>query len=157
MRLEFVKNEGKPHVIRYYRDNGTQTWMQADDFFIRHDLSHFAIESTLGYTTAFYGMINAGTELSDFTNKQKRDALSFTREAMLAETTANLFLMDLMQGRVNNFNKVQQEAMKTSVPSISPVSMNEEQINAVRNALRQLISQWENLPAGQMLLLDISL
>jgi hypothetical protein len=157
VKLQFVKNEGKPHVIRYYRDDGTQTWMQADDFFIRHDLSHFAVESTLGYKTAFYGMINAGTELSDFTDREKRAALVLTREAVHAESLANLFLMDLSQGRVEDFDKMQQQAMTTSFSGTQPVSLSHEQINAVRKALSGLLLQWRKLSAGQSLLLEIAL
>ncbi len=45
MQMRITKNSGKPHIIKYIRDNGTETWMYSDDFFVQHDLSHFAIES----------------------------------------------------------------------------------------------------------------
>ncbi len=49
MLMEITKNEGKPHIISYARDDGTITWMHSDDFFVRHDLSHYVIEKQLGY------------------------------------------------------------------------------------------------------------
>ncbi len=44
MLIQFTKNAGKPHILKYIRDNGTETWMPAEDFFIRHDLSHYVLE-----------------------------------------------------------------------------------------------------------------
>jgi hypothetical protein len=44
MQLRITKNTGKPHTILFERDDGSETWMPADDFFVLHDLSHYAIE-----------------------------------------------------------------------------------------------------------------
>jgi hypothetical protein len=44
MELRITKNISKPHIILYKRDNDTETWMYADDYFVRHDLSHYALE-----------------------------------------------------------------------------------------------------------------
>jgi len=35
-------------------------------FFPRHDLTHFAVETVLGYQHAFFGMIADGWDISDF-------------------------------------------------------------------------------------------
>src|SRR5439155_2355081 len=66
MLLEITRNADKPHIISYTRDDGTKTWMYADDFFVRHDLSHYAIEKKLGYTSAFMGMLNNGMDIKEF-------------------------------------------------------------------------------------------
>ncbi len=131
--------------------------MPADDFFVRHDLSHFAVETILGYKTAFYGMINNGVELSDFMVKERRDALKLTTEAMHAESLANLFLMDFVDGPVENFDQVQQQTMTTSFPNAEPVSLTGEQINSVRQTLSNLLFQWNQLPAGEFFQLEILL
>jgi hypothetical protein len=74
MFIRITKNTGKPHIIRYIRDNGTETetWMHSDDFFVSHDLSHYAIEKQLNYKTAFNGMLNKGMDIKDFENSKKR-------------------------------------------------------------------------------------
>jgi hypothetical protein len=66
MILRVTKHQGKPHIILYKRDDGTETWMHADDYFVRHDLSHYAIEKMLNYKTAFMGMLNQGMNIRDF-------------------------------------------------------------------------------------------
>ena len=106
MEMRITKNTAKAHVILYKRNNGTETWMPADDFFVRHDLSHYAIEKTLDYTTAFMGMLNAGMDIRDFENREKRKQLTITQEAWYAENMANLFLIEVSQGYFDNFNQV---------------------------------------------------
>ena len=102
--MEITKNIGKPHVICYMRDDGSKTWMHADNFFVRHDLSHYAIEKILGYTTAFMGMLNNGMDIKDFENREKRKKITMTKEAMNSEQMANLFLMEVAQGDLADFN-----------------------------------------------------
>ena len=66
MLLRITKNYGKPHIILYRRDDGSETWMNADDFFVRHDISHYCIEIFLGYNTSFMGVLNNGMDVKDF-------------------------------------------------------------------------------------------
>jgi hypothetical protein len=155
MTLEFKKNEGKKHVISYHRDDGTKEWMHADDFMIMHDLSHFAIEKTLGYKTAFYGMINRGIELTDFLDKTKREAMDLTSEAAYAESMANLFLMEIWQGRFENFNQVQQGTLHTSAPDVQPLNLLNDEIDAIRSCLVRLLHQWQKLQPGESIQLQI--
>src|SRR4051812_22099041 len=98
MLIRIKKNTGKPHNLSYTRDDGTSTWMQADDFFVKHDLSHYAIETCLHYRTAFNGMLNSGMDVGDFEDKEKRDRMNISAEAVYAENFANLFLAETMQG-----------------------------------------------------------
>lgn len=97
MLLRITKNYYKPHIILYLRDDGTASWMYADDFFVRHDLSHYCLEKHLGYTTAFMGMLNKGMDIKDFEDRNKRSQMLLTKEALYAENMANLFLMEIAQ------------------------------------------------------------
>lgn len=88
MQIRITKHSNKPHILKYIRDNGTETWMYSDDFFVQHALSHYALESILGYRTAFHGMQNSGMDIRDFENREKRAAINITAEAMYAESMA---------------------------------------------------------------------
>ncbi len=156
MQIRITKNTGKPHILKYIRDNGTETWMYADDFFVRHDLSHFALESVLEYKTAFNGMLNSGMDIKDFEDKQKRAELNVTAEAWYAENMANLFLMEIVQGDFADFNKVQQEAFVSFNHQYPVITLPEDKIKETRNYLRQLLTQWKELPSGQTLELIFS-
>ncbi|MBV9988757.1 MAG: hypothetical protein JO301_13850 [Chitinophagaceae bacterium] len=149
MQIRFTKHTGKAHTIKYIRDDGTETWMQADEFFIRHDLSHYALEKTLGYKTAFNGMINSGMDIKDFEDRQKRQAMKMTNEAAYAENMANLFLGEVLQGNFEDFNAVQQQTLHFINPQIPALNLDENNIQAVRTCLRQLLEDWEALPGGE--------
>ncbi len=157
MQILFTKNINKQNVIKYIRDNGTETWMYCDDFFIRHDLSHYALEKTLGYKTAFNGMLNAGMDIRDFDDKEKRAQLSVTAEAWYAENMANLFLIELAQGQFTDFNEVQQAAFVSFNQHYPPIRLQEDKIESVRIYLSELLAQWKALPAGETLELSFSL
>jgi hypothetical protein len=154
MELQITRNSDKPHVIKYTRDNGTATWMPADDFFVQHDLSHYAIEKTLHYTSAFMGMLNEGMDIKDFENREKRNQMTITQEAIYAENMANLFLMEVIQGNFDDFNKVSQQAFETMTTQYTPPSLGEKQLFDVRTFLRQLLKNWKELPAGETMTLN---
>ena len=146
-----TKNIGKPHIIKYIRDNGTETWMYSDDFFIRHDLSHFAFETVMQYRTAFNGMLNNGMDIKDFEDKEKRALLTVTDEAYYAENMANFFLIEIAQGEFEDFNSVQQQSFASFNHQYPVITLPKEKIDTTRNYLRQLLQQWNEIPDGNTL------
>lgn len=149
MVIQLTKNKARPNIIKYIRDNGTETWMYSDDFFVRHDLSHFILESVLGYHTAFNGMINQGMDIRDFENKEKRATLTVADEAYYAENLANLFLIEIIQGEFIDFNKIQQDAFVSWNNQFPAISLADDKISQIRSRLRKLLYQWEVLPEGE--------
>jgi hypothetical protein len=154
MQLQITRNSDKPHVIKYIRDDKSETWMPADDFFVQHDLSHYSIEKTLNYTSAFMGMLNNGMDVKDFEDREKRKQIAITQEAIYAENMANLFLMEIMQENFDDFNHVSKqtfEKMNTAYPSLT---LSEKQIADIRIFLRQLLFGWKELPVGGTMTLN---
>ena len=154
MQLRISKHTDKPHTLLYRRDDGTETWMSSDEFFVRHDLSHYAIEKTLGYTTAFIGVLNRGMDVRDFEDRKKRAAIRVTAEAARAENMANLILMELAQGEVEDFNGMLAEAFVRMGDGQEPVELSAGQLAAIRGLLRRLLNDWAALPAGQTMVLE---
>jgi len=157
MQLHITKNTGKPHLLVYQRDDGSNTWMKTDDFFVRHDLSHYALEKTLGYRSAFMGMLNNGMDVADFEDRAKRSQIPITAEAAWSENMANLFLMEIAQGELDNFNQVLADSFIDMGTATPPVRLSPEQLTAVRAFLRQLLTDWKELPDGQTMILDLDL
>jgi len=153
MELQITKNTTKPHIVLYKRDNGTETWMQADDYFVRHDLSHYAIEKTLGYSTAFMGMLNNGMDIRDFENREKRKQLTVTKEAWYAENMANLFLIEIAQGKFDDFNQVASSAFANMSLDFPAPQLSSDQINSVRNYLKELLQAWKELATSSTMVL----
>ena len=149
MLLRITKNKGKPHIILYRRDDGSETWMHADDYFVRHDLSHYCLEKILGYTSAFMGMLNNGMDIKDFEDREKRKKLTITSEAMYAENLANLVLMEIAQGMVENFNQTSKASFKTWNKEFPAPELLENDIKNIRESLRALLNSWNELPTGK--------
>jgi hypothetical protein len=157
MTLKVTKNEGKAHTVLYIRDDGSRSWMQADDFFVLHDISHYVIEKTLGYGTAFFGMINNGMDLKDFENREKRKRITLTYEATCAENMANLFLMEQLQGLFEDFNRTLAEAfLSRDGGFIAPV-ISEKDLEAIRKELGQWITAWKTATPGTHFLMEYDL
>ncbi len=154
MIMQLTKNTTKPHIILYKRNDGTETWMHASDFFIRHDLSHYAIEKTLNYSTAFMGMLNNGMEITDFENREKRLQLTVSEEAWYAENMANLFLIEIAEGNFDDFNKISAAAFIKMNHNFPTPFINNEELNSVRKYLRELLNTWKELPDGEKITLN---
>lgn len=153
MEISFTKNTAAEHSITYRRDDGSVTWMRASLYFIRHDLSHYAIETTLGYRTAFMGMINAGMGIRDFEDRKKRLSMHVTDEAWYAESMANIFMMELAQGRVEDFNQVAAAAFAEMKLPVPPPRLTLAEGDEIRRRLQELITQWQQVPEKESLLL----
>ncbi len=149
MLLQVTKNYTKPHIILYRRDNGTETWMHADDYYVRHDISHYCLEKHLGYTTAFMGMLNNGMDVKDFEDPAKRKQIIVTNEALYAENMANLFLMEIAQGNFENFNQVAKESFESWNKEFPAPVLSDDEINMIRQSLRTLLQSWNALIAGK--------
>jgi hypothetical protein len=154
MKLKITKFQDKKHVLKYVRDNGTETWMHSDNFFVLHDLSHFALEKTLGYTTAFCGMLNSGISIEDFEDRNIRNAMLITKEAIYAENMANLFLMETVQGNFDDMNAVIKEAHETITNKLPAPVLTATQIEGIRTNLQEVLTLWKNLPEGNTLVVD---
>jgi hypothetical protein len=66
VKIQIKKRANSKHIISYVRDGLETYWIEADNFLVLHDICHFAIETTLEYKTAFWGLVNSGINPSDF-------------------------------------------------------------------------------------------
>src|SRR5271169_6570573 len=76
--IQMTKRADGGFVLRCVRADGSATWQKQGGhaaFFALHDLTHFAVESTLGYERGFFGLIAQGWEIEDTTGKGSRGHL----------------------------------------------------------------------------------
>ena len=154
MKIQIKNRANSKHIISYVRDGLETYWIEADNFLVLHDLCHFAIETTLGYKTAFWGLVNSGINPSDFEDKEKRDRLNLSNEAWYAEHLANLFLIEYSQGTFENINEVFKQCMLEHNPSIAIIQFSDTEIEAIRTSLHQLINSWNMVEDGNFLTLE---
>ena len=134
------------------RGDGSCTWQASSDYFARHDLIHYAVETTLYYTKAFLGLVAQGKDLDQFgTRNGVRD--DYTPEEQWAESLAGLLQWPAVSGGLP-LTDAELFAMlaKTcedngcSMPPLTP-----EQLASIRDKVRTLHQQWDALPEGDTL------
>jgi hypothetical protein len=75
--VEFAKRKDGAGVLRCVR--GSVTWQKQTErhaaYFAPHDLTHFAVESVLGYSRGFFGLFREGWDFDDTTGKGAKGPL----------------------------------------------------------------------------------
>jgi hypothetical protein len=146
MVVQFSKHAGKAPTLTCARDDGSSTWFNAGhngEFFVAHDLLHFAVETTLGFSTAFYGMIAAGRDLTDFgTRGGKPDPRPYTDEAMQAEHIVGLIQVLFPPDIHPNYATfVEAYHEKSSLK----LNVSQEQLLEIHEKWCDLLHQWHEL------------
>src|SRR3954465_14271853 len=107
------------------RRDGTTTWQRQEGgqaaFFPRHDLTHLAVESTLGHRRGFYGLVAEGWDLSDFGTPWPRGKLP--PEANLTEMIVGFFDQERSSGVLGSSEDLNALiAIFTREPGLPPAS-----------------------------------
>ncbi|HYL77272.1 MAG TPA: hypothetical protein VEU96_23870 [Bryobacteraceae bacterium] len=153
LRIEITKRADGAGVLRCVRADGSVTWQRQDRHaahFALHDLTHFAVESTLGTRRAFFGLIAEGWEIEDTTGKGARGPLP--GEALEVERIVGLLDAERASGAItstedfNNFRVTESGSPRRS--------LTDEELQAIRARRAELFSQWSVLPAGGTLELE---
>lgn len=156
MRLLFTKKEHQPSVFKCIRSDETETWMKITQLFtLEHDLVHYAIETTLNFQQAFYGLLMQGYNITDFETPRhlRLPALlpaNLPLEAQQAEMLVNLFQTDLHNEEdIADFISVAQFTFQTQ--SVPFPGITEQEVAQIRNNIRALLQEWHKLSDGETL------
>ena len=155
LRVRFSKRSDGVVTLQCVRKDGSVTWQRHDKhgvFFSFHDLSHFAVETVLGFRQGFYGLLADGWDITDTTGKGPRGLL--TPEAILVEHIVNLLSQERSGGApplsADDFNShIQQFVDNDQLDATRTLS--EAQLLAVRQQIETLRRDWADIPAGASL------
>jgi hypothetical protein len=114
--------------------------------FALHDLTHFAVETGLGYRRGFFGLIAEGWDVEDTTGKGTRGALP--AEAIEVEKIVGLFDSERGSGvlwSAEEFN------------AFAPRALTEGEIQAIRALRSRLFGRWSAIEPGGRLELEFEL
>ena len=159
MTITLKKMVTKPSIITIVRKDGTSTWSKLHKGLETHDLAHYAVESTLNFTKAFYGIINEGSTITDFElPKEQRPFVvrpeNLHPEALITEHIVNLLEVELLNSGYNdNFIKELDNILKTN-SLVFPNNLNDDSLNKIRNVYHNLYNQWLILAEGEELNID---
>lgn len=152
MLIRFLKKRDGGNVLSCVRADGTSTWQhQRDDFFAPHDLTHFAIETTLGLQDAFYGLLASGWDIADFGPPWPRGPLP--PDALWAEHLAGAFDVERAGGVQTDADELN-AWLATAYQNIGVVlhrAVTEEELVQIRDTAQNLIARWRHTPRGEAL------
>ena len=143
LRIEIVKQSDGSGVLRCTRDDGSVTWQKQTKHaahFALHDLTHYAVETILGYRSGFFGLIAQGWEIDDTTGKGVRGPLP--AEALEVERIVGLFDTERSSGVL---------ATTEAFNGFAPRKLTDQEIQAVRSHRAALFQQWSAVAPGQKL------
>jgi hypothetical protein len=129
--------------VVYQRQNAKQA-----AFFVRHDLTHFAVETVLGHRKGFYGLLADGWEFENF--GAKWDKKQFPADADPSELIVGLFDAEHRGDRAwsaAEFNDYARNFMQ-GLDGSWKLGVNDEQLDRVRVMLTDLMRRWDAVEAG---------
>jgi hypothetical protein len=139
-------------LLKCTRADGSVTWQRNEGaragFFAFHDLRHYAVESVLGYTEGFYGLIASGWDISDTTGKGSRGCLP--DEAAAVEHLVGMLDADSTnRGRASAADLNHYAVSHASQNSrFAPRALTDESLREIRTTISALHAEWANLPEG---------
>ncbi len=151
MRIRFTKGDNKPDTLSCLRDDGSTTWSSLHPGFIYHDLTHYVVETTLGYREAFYGLVASGRDIDSFGTKNGvKDPLPL--EAGYAEFVVGLVQMNARSGELENeedFFTMLKLALANF--ELEPPPLTPAQLQQIRQETAALYSRWDEVASGKSL------
>ena len=148
MRVQIAKKADGSGVLRCVRDDDSVTWQKQTDrhaaYFALHDLTHFAVETTLGYRRGFFGLIAEGWDIEDTTGKGARGPLP--PEAGEVEMIVGLFSAERAAGVIWTVDEFHESAAMTGARMLTF-----DEIVCVKKKRSELFQQWSAVEPGATL------
>jgi hypothetical protein len=147
--IEISKRADGVGVLRCTRRDGSVTWQKQakhGGHFALHDLTHYAVETALGYRCGFFGLIAEGWEVGETTGKGARGPLP--AEAVEVERIVGLFDSERGSGMLWTSKEFSQFA---------PRALTDADIQKVRAVRGALFQKWFAVAPGEELELTFKL
>jgi hypothetical protein len=147
--IRITKRPDGSGLLECVHADGSTTWQKQGrhaGYFALHDLTHFAVESTLGFQQGFYGLIAAGWDIEDTTGKGSRGALP--AEAIEVEHLVGTFQAESAGGTLWTADEFNACAAMQAAGRAAPRRLTDDDLARVRAKRASLFSQWFALEPG---------
>ena len=150
MLIDFVKQKDGSAILRCTRDDGSMSWQKQEGnhatFFPLHDLTHYAVETELGFRRGFFGLVAEGWEIAETTGKTARGPLP--NETLEVEYLVSAFSAERVGGTASSakeFNDLA-AAYASARAMPNPRELSDSELARVRSRFDELAMQWRALP-----------
>lgn len=153
--IRIKKGKDGRTALSCLRGDGSTTWQRQEGgqaaFFPRHDLTHYAVESTLGLRQGFFGLVAEGWNFSDFGSPWRRGPLPI--EAVISELIVGFLDSERITDErrpVEEINeRIAERYVENDLPARLPIS--EEELEKVRQRRGELFVRWDAVKPGDAL------
>lgn len=154
LQIKLTKRRNKTPLLICTRPDGTQT-MAETIVGAEHDLTHFAVETTLGFQHAFFGLLADGMNIEDFNVAAASTKIDIPPEAGATEFIVGLLESELTSGTpFPDFNAELHRAMaNTRKPTPAP-TISDADLATMRRRVIDLKMRWRSLRVGETIELD---
>jgi hypothetical protein len=138
------------------RSDGSTTWQRQEGqqglFFPLHDLTHYAVETVLGFRRGFYGLLADGWDITKFGDPGIGKQLP--EDAGLAEVLVGFFDVERASGTratAEDFNwkiRTYYDQHGNSAPAFR---MTDEKLDRIRAVRADLFARWHAVQPGDAL------
>jgi hypothetical protein len=135
------------------RADGSVTWQRQEGqlakFFPLHDLTHYAVETILGFDQAFFGLVASGWDISHFGGPDAKHRIP--EEAQLVEMIVGNFDLERMTGVPGTADEVNariQAQLEDRTLPPTTFRITDGQMETIRARRAELFARWHALPAG---------
>jgi len=137
------------------RADGTTTWQRQQAgqaaFFPKHDLTHYAVETVLGFPHGFYGLVSTGWDFSDFGSPWPRGKLP--PEANISEMIVGFFDLERRIAERVAADDLNQKLAEYCAENRLPPErqLSEDDLARVRAKRAELFAKWDAVEPGNAL------
>lgn len=155
LKLRIKKNESGAGSLSCERSDGSVTWQRHSGrngaFFAVHDLTHYAVETTLSCRQGFFGLVASGWDIDDFGHPWPKGPLP--KEAQRVELIIQFLDLERASGErwtVDEFNKYA-ASQSESQGSETRADVTANDLLLIRKARQDLFDQWATIKPGDTL------
>jgi hypothetical protein len=153
--IQITKRPDGGGLLRCTRSDGSATWQKQESrhaaFFALHDLTHFAVETTLRFRNGFFGLVEQGWDIEETTGQEARGPIP--DEAKAVEYIVGALDGERAGGTIwtsADFNRAAAiHAESAGFPAPRPLT--EEELARVRARRAELFSKWNSTAPGEAL------
>lgn len=161
LRIQLKRLTDGTAALSCTRADGSVIWQRQSGsrglVFPPHDLTHFAVESVLGYAQGFYGLLAAGWEFGDFAAPWPRGPIP--AEAREVELLVGLFEVERRMGGGWTAAQLQEQAKLYAAAQkpgreVAVRQLTEGEVARIHAVLHDLLARWSATRPGETLELE---
>jgi len=154
MQVRFTRGKDKKDVLAVTRDDGSHSWQHQQPGIPVHDLTHFAVESTLELKNAFFGLLAQGWDITRLTDRDVRSILP--PEGLWTEFVVGLVQTERLSPEpfsAAEFNRLlRTEAENSGLKYVRELT--DDELTRIRATCMELYSKWRSLKPDETLSLS---